>query len=116
MVSLDQFSWNIFAITKFLTDLKTILKSSALSHVTVDGINIVFGPKKIRSESKFLHIIISTLPFLRWIGISLLGINEEQIKYIGNSIRDMKSNEIDIRYFKLNFEEIFYYCYCFHPD
>lgn len=80
--------------------IKTIaksLKNSPLSHVKVDGISVMDLPKKTRIEPSFIHILLSSLSALRWLGISLAGKKDEQITAIGNAVLDIKGLEIDIR-------------------
>lgn len=73
------------------------LKSSTISHVKIDGVSVLDRVKKSRVEPQFLHCLLSSYPVLRWISVSLSGVSEEQMTFIGNSICDIKSNEIDIR-------------------
>lgn len=73
------------------------LKSSTISHVKIDGATVLDRVKKNRIEPQFLHCLLSSIPLLRWISVSLSGVSEEQMTFIGNSIGDIKSNEIDIR-------------------
>lgn len=73
------------------------LKSSTISHVKIDGVSVLDRAKKSRIEPQFLHCLLSSYPVLRWISVSLSGASEEQMTFIGNSIGDIKSNEIDIR-------------------
>lgn len=82
---------------KTLKSLGKILKNSTLSHVKTDGISILDRPKKSRIEPQFLHTLIASLPALRWMGMSLAGMKENQITAIGNAVLDFKGHEIDIR-------------------
>lgn len=80
--------------------MKTIIKSlknSPLSHVKMDGMSVMDLTKKTRIEPTFIHAIISSVPILRWIGISLAGKKDDQITAIGNAVLDIKGYEIDIR-------------------
>lgn len=90
IVHLDDFS-------KTLKNISKSLRSSTLSHIKIDGISILDRSKRFRAEPQFLHTLISSIPHLRWISVSLLGLNEDHIGSIGKSIRDIKSPEIDIR-------------------
>lgn len=63
----------------------------------MDGISIMDLPKKNRIETTFIHTLISTLPVLRWTGLSLAGKKDDQITAIGNAVHDIKGYEIDIR-------------------
>lgn len=63
----------------------------------IDGISVLDRSKKHRVEPQFLQTLLSSVPMLRWISVSLSGVSEEQMSFIGNSIGDIKSNEIDIR-------------------
>jgi hypothetical protein len=84
-------------VSKTLKNIGKSLKSSTLSHIKIDGISILDRSKRFRAEPQFLHMLISSIPQLRWISVSLSGLNEEHIGLIGKSIRDIKSSEIDIR-------------------
>lgn len=77
--------------------LVKVLRGSPLSHVKLDGISVVDKAKKHRIESQFIATLISGLPSLRWMGMSLLGMTESQIATIGNALVELKENEIDLR-------------------
>uniref|UniRef100_A0A1B0C9R3 NACHT domain-containing protein n=1 Tax=Lutzomyia longipalpis TaxID=7200 RepID=A0A1B0C9R3_LUTLO len=80
--------------------LKTVSKSlrnSPLSHIKVDGISVLDRVKKHRIEPQFMHTLFAGVPQLRWMGISLSGMREDQIAAIGAGVLDLKGNEIDIR-------------------
>ena len=82
---------------KTLKSISKGLKSCTISHMKIDGVSVMDRPKKQRIEAQFMQTILSSMPMLRWISMSLAGISEEQMAFIGNSIGDIKSNEIDIR-------------------
>lgn len=73
------------------------MRNSPISHIKMDGISVLDRPKKQRSESNFVHCFISSLPQLRWMGISLAGKKEDHITAIGNAVLDLKGYEIDIK-------------------
>lgn len=83
--------------TKTFKSISKALKSSPISHLKIDGISVLDRNKKHRVEPQFLQTLLSSVPMLRWISVSLSGVSEEQMSFIGNSIGDIKSNEIDIR-------------------
>lgn len=83
--------------TKTFKSISKAMKSSTISHIKIDGISVLDRSKKHRIEPQFLQTILSSVPLLRWISVSLSGVSEEQMSFIGNSIGDIKSNEIDIR-------------------
>lgn len=81
--------------------LKTISKSirnSPITHLKLDGISVLDRPRKQRIESQFVHTFLSSLPLLRWLGISLSGKKEDQVMAIGSAVQDLKGCEIDIKY------------------
>lgn len=82
---------------KVLKGISKYIRTSPLSHVKVDLISVVDKAKKQRIESQLIATLISSLPVLRWLGLSLLGMTEAQIMIVGNSLLDMKSNEMDLR-------------------
>lgn len=82
---------------KTMKAVSKALKSCSISHIKIDGISVLDRSKKNRIEPMFIQTILSSMPVLRWISISLSGISEEQMTAIGNAIGDIKSNEIDIR-------------------
>lgn len=82
---------------KTLRTISKYLRNSPLSHVKIDGISVLDRPKKTRIEPLFLHALLSSLPGLRWFGISLAGKKDEQIVAIGNSVLELRGYEIDIR-------------------
>lgn len=84
--------------TKTFKAISKALKSSTISHLKIDGISVLDRAKKHRVEPQFLQALLSSVPMLRWISVSLSGVSEEQMSFIGNSIGDIKSNEIDIRF------------------
>lgn len=84
--------------TKTFKAISKALKSSSISHIKIDGISVLDRNKKHRVEPQFLQTLLSSVPMLRWISVSLSGVSEEQMSFIGNSIGDIKSNEIDIRW------------------
>lgn len=84
--------------TKTFKAIGKALKSSTISHIKIDGISVLDRNKKHRVEPQFLQTLLSSIPLLRWISVSLSGVSEEQMAFIGNSIGDIKSNEIDIRW------------------
>lgn len=84
--------------TKTFKAISKALKSSTISHIKIDGISVLDRNKKHRVEPQFLQTLLSSVPMLRWISVSLSGVSEEQMSFIGNSIGDIKSNEIDIRW------------------
>lgn len=73
------------------------LKNSTLSHIKTDGLSVLDRTKKIKIEPQFIHTLIATIPSLRWMGMSLAGMNESQITAIGNAVLDFKGHEIEIR-------------------
>lgn len=73
------------------------IRGSPLSHIKVDLISVVDKTRKQRIESQLIATLISSLPSLRWLGLSLLGMTEAQILTVGNSLLELKSNEIDLR-------------------
>lgn len=83
--------------TKTFKGVTKALKNCTISHIKIDGISVLDRNKKNRIEPQFMQTILTSLPMLRWISISLAGVSDEQMTFIGNSIGDMKSNEIDIR-------------------
>lgn len=54
-------------------------------------------PRKQKIDYLFIHALVSSLPNLRWFGLSLCGKKDEQIIAIANSILDLKNDELDIR-------------------
>lgn len=74
-----------------------LFKSSPMSHVKIDGIIVLDRPKKQRIESQFMHALLGSLPQLRWLGITMAGMNEEQIAALGTYCADIRGMEIDIR-------------------
>ena len=83
--------------TKTFKAVIKALKNCTISHIKIDGISVLDRNKKQHIEPQFMQTILASLPVLRWISISLAGVSDEQMIFIGNSIGDMKSNEIDIR-------------------
>lgn len=83
--------------TKTLKAVSKYLRNSPLSHIKIDGISVLDRPRKLKIEPQLIHLFLSTLPSLRWMGMSLTGMTESQITAIGNAIFDLKGNEIDIR-------------------
>lgn len=82
---------------KTLKLLSKCMRNSPLSHLKLDGISVLDRPKKLRIESQLIHCFISSLPLLRWMGISLSGKKDDQITSIGNAVLDLKGYEIDIK-------------------
>lgn len=83
-----------------LKAFKTIAKAvrnSPLSHLKLDLISVVDKIKKQRIESQLIATLISSLPTLRWLGLSLLGMTEVQILTVGSALLELKGNEIDLR-------------------
>lgn len=68
-----------------------------MSHVKIDGIIVLDRPKKQRIEGLFMHALLGSLPLLRWLGITVTGLSEEQIVAIGTYCADIRGMEIDIR-------------------
>lgn len=83
--------------SKTMKAIAKALKISPLSHVKMDGISVMDLPKKNRIEASFIHAMLSSLPVLRWTGLSLAGKKDDQITAIGNAVRDIKGYEIDVR-------------------
>lgn len=73
------------------------LRTSPLSHMKVDLISVVDKVRKQRIESQLIAVLISSLPALRWLGMSLLGMSESQILTVGTALLELKSNEIDLK-------------------
>ncbi|XP_037946372.1 uncharacterized protein LOC119678555 isoform X2 [Teleopsis dalmanni] len=90
IIHFDDFSRTIKAIAKSI-------RNSPISHLKLDGISVLDRPKKTRSESALINCFISSLPHLRWMGISLSGKKEDQITAIGNAVLDLKGTEIEIK-------------------
>lgn len=82
---------------KALKSISKAIRGSPLSHIKVDLISVVDKAKKQRIESQLIATLISSLPALRWLGLSLLGMTEAQILTVGSSLLELKSNEIDLR-------------------
>lgn len=82
---------------KTMKTISKALRNSPLSHVKIDGISVLDRSKKIRIETAFFHVLLSSLNSLRWFGCSLAGKKDEQITAIGNAVLDIRGNEIDIR-------------------
>lgn len=82
---------------KTLKTVSKAFKNSPISHIKMDGISIMDRPKKQHIVPQFMQILLTTLPQLRWMGITLAGMNDEQIQLIGSSLADFKGMEIDIR-------------------
>ncbi|XP_035895256.1 uncharacterized protein LOC118504640 [Anopheles stephensi] len=80
-----------------LKSVAKLLKSSPLSHIKLDSVVVMDRPKKQRIEPQFLHAFLANLPLLRWLGITLHGLNEDQITTLGNYCGDMRGMEIDVR-------------------
>ncbi|XP_055617308.1 uncharacterized protein LOC129762793 [Toxorhynchites rutilus septentrionalis] len=80
-----------------LKTISKLFKSSPMSHVKVDGIIVLDRPKKQRIEGLFMHALLGSLPQLRWLGITVTGLSEEQIVAIGTYCADIRGMEIDIR-------------------
>ncbi|XP_052889099.1 uncharacterized protein LOC128297490 [Anopheles moucheti] len=80
-----------------LKSVAKLLKSSPLSHIKLDSVVVMDRPKKQRIEPQFLHAFLANLPLLRWLGITLHGLSEEQITTLGNYCGDMRGMEIDVR-------------------
>lgn len=83
---------------KALKAIAKSIRSSPLSHIKVDLISVVDKAKKQRIESQLIATLISSLPSLRWLGLSLLGMTEAQILTVASSLLELKSNEIDLRW------------------
>ncbi|XP_065074702.1 uncharacterized protein LOC135698583, partial [Ochlerotatus camptorhynchus] len=90
IVHLDDVNRTLKAVSK-------LFKSSPMSHVKVDGIIVLDRPKKQRIESQFMHALLASLPQLRWLGLTMAGMNEEQIAALGTYCADIRGMEIDIR-------------------
>ncbi|XP_055851155.1 uncharacterized protein LOC129915572 [Episyrphus balteatus] len=84
-------------VSRTLKAISKCIRNSPISHLKVDGISVLDRPRKHRIESHFIHCFISSLPLLRWLGISLSGKKEDQITAMGNSVLDLKGYEIDIK-------------------
>lgn len=84
-------------VNRTLKSLSKLFKSSPLSHVKLDGIIVLDRPKKQRIESMFMHALLGSLPQLRWLGITMAGMNDEQIAALGTYCADIRGMEIDIR-------------------
>ncbi|XP_050087114.1 uncharacterized protein LOC126572104 [Anopheles aquasalis] len=82
---------------KTLKSVAKLLKSSPLSHLKLDNVVAMDRPKKQRIEPQFMHAFLANLPLLRWFGITLHGMNEDQITSLGNYCGDMRGMEIDVR-------------------
>uniref|UniRef100_A0A182ND38 NACHT domain-containing protein n=1 Tax=Anopheles dirus TaxID=7168 RepID=A0A182ND38_9DIPT len=80
-----------------LKSVAKLLKSSPLSHVKLDSVVVMDRPKKQRIEPQFLHAFLANLPLLRWLGVTLHGLTEDQITTLGNYCGDMRGMEIDVR-------------------
>lgn len=80
-----------------LNQVSKYLKKCSINHIKIDGILVLDRPKKLRIEQLFVHVLITALPNLRWLGLSLTGKRYQQITSIGNSLRLIKGNVIDIR-------------------
>lgn len=90
MLHLDDANRTLKLISKYL-------KKCSISHVKIDGIMVLDRPRKLRIEQLLVRAFIKALPNLRWLGLSLTGKRNEQITSIGNSLRMIKGNVIDIR-------------------
>lgn len=90
MLHLDDAKRTLKLVSKYL-------EKCSLNHLKIDGIMVLDRPKKLRMEHSFVHSILTALPNLRWLGLSLTGKKSEQIASIGNSLRLIKGNVIDIR-------------------
>ncbi|KAI9578222.1 hypothetical protein GQX74_015108 [Glossina fuscipes] len=84
-------------MTKALKCISKAVRNSPISHLKLDGISVLDRPKKKRCEALFMHCFITTLPHLRWMGISLSGKKEDQVTAIGNAVLDLKGLEIEIK-------------------
>uniref|UniRef100_A0AAG5CQG3 NACHT domain-containing protein n=1 Tax=Anopheles atroparvus TaxID=41427 RepID=A0AAG5CQG3_ANOAO len=82
---------------KTLKTLAKLLKGSPLSHLKLDSVIVMDRPRKQRIEPQFTHAFLANLPLLRWLGITLHGLSEEQITTLGNHCGDMRGMEIDVR-------------------
>ncbi|EDS29102.1 conserved hypothetical protein [Culex quinquefasciatus] len=80
-----------------LKTVSKLFKSSPMSHVKLDGIVVLDRPKKARIEAQFMHALLGFLPLLRWLGITVAGLSEEQIVAIGTHCADIRGMEIDVR-------------------
>ncbi|XP_055585166.1 uncharacterized protein LOC129738016 [Uranotaenia lowii] len=80
-----------------LKAVSKLFKSSPISHVKIDGIIVLDRPRKQRIEGLFMQVMLGSLPQLRWLGITVTGMTEEQINAVGTSCADMRGPEIDIR-------------------
>lgn len=85
-------------ISKTLKTIGKSLRNSPISHLKIDGIVVLDRPKKKRCESTFIQCLISSLPLLRWMGISLSGKKEDQVTAIASAVTDLKGLEIEIKY------------------
>lgn len=92
--------------TKTMKTISKALRNSPLSHVKIDGISVLDRSKKIRIETAFFHVLLSSLNSLRWFGCSLAGKKDEQITAIGNAVLDIRGNEIDIRLVQFEKESV----------
>lgn len=82
---------------KALKAISKALRGSPLSHLKLDLISVVDKARKQRIESQLIAMLISSLPALRWLGLSLLGMTEAQILTVGSALLELRSNEIDLR-------------------
>ncbi|XP_055525587.1 uncharacterized protein LOC129718641 [Wyeomyia smithii] len=80
-----------------LKSISKLFRLSPISHLKLDGILVLDRPKKQRIESLFIHAMIGSLPLLRWMGLTVTGLSEEQIIAIGSNCADIRGMEIDIR-------------------
>lgn len=85
-------------LNKTLKIISKCIRNSPLTHMKLDGVSVLDRPRKQRIESQFIHTFVSSLPLLRWLGISMSGKKEDQIIAIGNALMDLKGHEIDIKY------------------
>lgn len=90
IIHLDEPSKTVKIVSK-------LLRISPISHIKLDGISVLDRTKKLKIENIFYHALFSSLPKLRWMGLSLTGMNEAQISSIGKCIYYFKGKEIDIR-------------------
>ncbi|XP_053698530.1 uncharacterized protein LOC128745481 [Sabethes cyaneus] len=80
-----------------LKSVAKLFRLSPISHIKLDGILVLDRPKKLRIESLFMHAMLGSLPLLRWMGLTVTGLSEEQITAIGSYCADIRGMEIDIR-------------------
>ncbi|XP_058055694.1 uncharacterized protein LOC131207102 [Anopheles bellator] len=90
IIHLDEAAKTLKAVAK-------LLKSSPLSHLKLDNVVAMDRPKKQRIEPQVMHVFLANLPLLRWFGITLHGMSEEQITGLGSHCADMRGMEIDVR-------------------